>query len=432
MTSLSVSQHRALVDALVEPLSPLECTVAALPYGTGREGGASSGGVMATVNSTGLVLARDVTARLSVPPFTNSAMDGFAVRQADIVNAPVSLPVSGDVAAGDTRKHTLEPGTAMRIMTGAPLPQGADTVVKVEETDHSAGASAAPSAVAILASPDEGTNVRAEGEDVNVGDPILPAGLSLTPAAVSAAVSVGYASLPVYPRPRIGILTTGRELVAPGSDLAEGQIPDSNGPLIAGLVTQAGGDVVVQLRSTDNPRALLAALDRAPDIDLLITAGGISAGAYEVVRQALSFPTMRFHHVKQQPGGPQGIGTGRIGGKAVPVACLPGNPVSVYVSFHVYVAGMIRVLSGRTRSTEPVIREVVADAEWASPRGKVQFIPLRSEGGLVRPVHELGSRSHLVASLSLANGLGVVEAAVERVKPADRLGFIATEGGGCG
>ena len=197
MTSLSVSQHRALVDALVEPLSPLECTVAALPYGTGREGGASSGGVMATVNSTGLVLARDVTARLSVPPFTNSAMDGFAVRQADIVDAPVSLPVSGDVAAGDTRKHTLEPGTAMRIMTGAPLPQGADTVVKVEETDHSAGASAAPSAVAILASPDEGTNVRAEGEDVNVGDPILPAGLSLTPAAVSAAGSVGSATLHV-------------------------------------------------------------------------------------------------------------------------------------------------------------------------------------------------------------------------------------------
>ena len=199
-----------------------------------------------------------------------------------------------------------------------------------------------------------------------------------------------------------------------------------------GQLPQAGGDVVARWRSADDPEALLAILASAPEIDLLVTAGGISAGAYETVRQTLSGPTMRFHHVAQQPGGPQGAGTALVGGRPVPAACLPGNPVSVYVSFHVYVAGMIRVLAGRSSTVEPTVGQAVAGAEWTSPRGKVQFIPLRLDGGRAFPIHELGSRSHLVASLPSADGLGVVPADVERVRPGDALGFIPTEGGANG
>ena len=440
----SVSEHRAFLEGLVEPLEPLECAIDALPYGTGREGApplaeAQPGAVWpgrsappVAAASAGLVLAREVFARLSVPPFTNSAMDGFAVRHADVARIPATLPVCGDAAAGDTRKRALEPGTAVRIMTGAAMPDGADTVVKVEDTDHAPGVSEAPPTVTIRAAQAPGANVRFKGEDLDAGAPVLPAGVVLSPAAVSAAASAGCGTLFVRPRPRIGILTTGSELVAPGGELAEGRIPDSNGVLLAGLAAQAGGDVVARWRSADDPEAMLAILASAPEIDLLVTAGGISAGAYETVRQALSGPTMRFHHVAQQPGGPQGAGTARVGGRSVPAACLPGNPVSVYVSFHVYVAGMIRMLAGRSSTVEPTVGQAVAGAEWASPRGKVQFIPLRLDSGRAFPIHELGSRSHLVASLPSADGLGVVPADVERVRPGDALGFIPTEGGANG
>lgn len=405
---LSIDEHRALIEARIP--APATST-------------------RPLDECLGLVLAEEVAARLPVPPFTNSAMDGFAVRHADVAGAcaerPVRLPVIADVPAGDPAATPLRAGTAERIMTGAPMPPGADTVVRVEDTDHRAGTTRAPAAVTVHAAPAPGANVRHAGEDVGVGDPVLSAGAVLDAAGLAAAASVGHAALPVHPRPRVGVLATGSELRGAGEPLGPGQIPDSNSLLLAGLVREAGGDPVVTARVPDDPDGLAGLLAGWPPLDLIVTAGGISEGAYEVVRQALTGADARFHHVAQQPGGPQGIATAPVGGRPTPVLCLPGNPVSVWVSFHVYAAGVLRVLAGRAGTTAPATSRVVADAPWPGQARKVQFIPVVRTGDLVRPVHPLGSKSHLVASLPRANGLAVVPIGVGEVGRGMELDFIA-------
>ena len=273
----------------------------------------------------GLTLASDAPARIPVPPFTNSAMDGFAVRRVDVAGAspehPVRLPVIADVPAGDPAATPLRPGTAERIMTGAMMPAGADTVIRVEETDHRPGTDRAPEAVTILRGAEEGANVRRAGEDVEAGDPVLTAGIPLDAVAIAAAASVGHTTLEVVPRPRVGVLATGSELREAGDPLGPGQIPDANSHLLAGLVREAGCEPVEVGRAPDDPAKLLGLLAQWPALDLVITAGGISAGAYEVVRQALSGPASRFHRVAQQPGGPQGLATAVVGGGAPPRCC---------------------------------------------------------------------------------------------------------------
>lgn len=377
----------------------------------------------------GLTLASDAPARIPVPPFTNSAMDGFAVRRVDVAGAspehPVRLPVIADVPAGDPAATPLRPGTAERIMTGAMMPAGADTVIRVEETDHRPGTDRAPEAVTILRGAEEGANVRRAGEDVEAGDPVLTAGIPLDAVAIAAAASVGHTTLEVVPRPRVGVLATGSELREAGDPLGPGQIPDSNSHLLAGLVREAGCEPVEVGRAPDDPAKLLGLLAQWPALDLVITAGGISAGAYEVVRQALSGPASRFHRVAQQPGGPQGLATAVVGGRPTPVLCLPGNPVSVWVGFHVLAAGVLRVLAGRATGTAPRTSRVVAAEPWSGPAAKVQFMPVVREGERVRPMHPLGSRSHLVASLPRADGLAVVPVGTGRVEPGTELEFIA-------
>lgn len=378
----------------------------------------------------GLTLVSRVDARIPVPPFTNSAMDGFAVRHEDVARArpqhPVTLPVIADIPAGDPAATPLRPGTAERIMTGAALPAGADTVVRVEETDHRPGQTEPPARVQIRQAPEAGANVRHAGENVPAGAPVLDAGVRLDAAAVSAAAAVGHTALEVFPRPRVGVLATGSELREAGDPLAPGQIPDSNSHLLAGLVREADCELVEVGRVPDDPDRFLGLLAEWPALDLLVTAGGISEGAYEVVRQGLQGPDAQFHHVSQQPGGPQGLATVRVGGRPTPVLCLPGNPVSVWVSFHVYVAGALRVLAGRSTTTAPATSRVVAAAGWTSPARKTQFVPVIRNGEEVRPVHRLGSGSHLVASLPRADGLAVVPVGVAAVEPGTELDFIAT------
>ncbi len=403
--SLSPDEHRRLVESLGRTLAPR-----AVPLS----------------RALGCVLAEPLAARLPVPPFTNSAMDGFAVHASDLAELPATLPVAGDIPAGDAGGHAVAPGTAWRIMTGAPMPSGADTVVKVEMTDHAPHVTEPPGRVTIRRAPAPGANVRHAGEDVEPGAPVLPAGVVLGAAALSAAASVGYSLLPVVPRPRVGIVTAGSELADPGARLGDGEIPDSNSVLLCGLVEAAGGIVAARVRSADAPEALLASLADWPELDVVITAGGISAGAYEVVRQALASAAMRFHRVAQQPGGPQGVGTVSLRGRGVPALCLPGNPVSVFVSFHVYAAGLLAMLAGKASCAAPRRLEAVAGVGWASPAGKAQFMPVVYDGGSVRPVHRLGSSSHLAASVALADGLAVVDADVTRVAPGERVGFLPT------
>ena len=425
--TLSTMEHRDLIEALA--FSRL------LPHDT-----------LPAEECLGRRLATDLHSLIPLPPFTNSAMDGFALRREDLAGeGPWSLPVVADIPAGDTREHRLEAGHAMRIMTGAPLPQGADTVVKVEHTDHAAGVAQAPASVEIRVAPKLGANVRVKGEALEAGSPVLEAGRLLDGTALAAAISVGHGTLAVLPRPRVLVVTTGTELRRAGEALERGQIPDSNGILLRGLVEDAGGRVVANLRTGDTPEELRRALDEAPDADLVITAGGISAGAYEVVRLTLGTDA-GFHHVAQQPGGPQGVGATPVGtrGREAPVICLPGNPVSVFTTFHMYVAGALAVMSGLVRpergATVPSAVMARARVGWESPKGKTQFIPVRfvdeagagsgDEAGVrwVEPVHPLGSKSHLVASLAHAQGIGVVAPEFGEVVAGQELAVVALVG----
>ncbi len=417
---LQIAEHRALVEAVATPLPTV-------PRPLLTEVGSTQ------PNCFGTILAEPVAAVLQVPPFTNSARGGFAVRHADIAEAtdghPVTLPVAGDILAGDSGTHELEVGTAWRIMTGAPVPLGADTVVELERTNHRAGVPELPATVEIRTAPEPGANVRVRGEDVNVGTVVLKAGRLLDAAALACAVAVGHGQVRVHPRPRIGLVTTGDELVAPGEKPRAGQIPDSNCILLTALVSQAGGALVARHRAHDDARALRAQLESWPEVDLIITAGGISRGAYEVVRQALSGPTMNFYHVNQQPGGPQGVGTVRLDERDVPVLCLPGNPVSALVCFHLYVAGAIAMMAARRSDSRPREHDVVVGAGWKSPVSQTQFTPVTLLAGTVSPIHRLVSSSHLVASLPLADGLAIVPEGIDHVSAGNHLRFINTREG---
>lgn len=385
----------------------------------------------------GRVLTEDLRARYAVPPFDNSAMDGFAVRSADVAGAgettPVRLRVVGDVPAGDAAHPVVGPREAARVMTGAPMPPGADGVVPVERTDQPAGPGhrALPATVAVHAPARD--HVRRAGEDVQAGDLVLEAGCRLAPHHLAAAVSVGHTTVPVRPRIRLGVLSTGEELVDPGAPLGPGQIPDSNGPLLLTLAERLGAQAIPLGRVGDEPaalRELLAA--RLGEVDALVTTGGVSAGAFDVVKEVLA-PEVAFDQVAMQPGKPQGFGVLHDDGagasehrRSVPVFCLPGNPVSVFVSFLVFVQPALRLLAGLVDPAEaaPPLLPGVAATGWPTPRGRRQYLPVVVEGQRgamqrhagdepaalrVRPASAGGSGSHLVASLARAQALAVVE-----------------------
>ena len=328
---------------------------------------------MAPGDALGLVLAEDVVAALSLPGFDNSAMDGFAALATDIAAAgaetPVTLPVTDDIPAGRTDTQPLEPGTAQRIMTGAPLSAGATTVVPVESTDADFSTNAPT--VQIRASTREGQHIRRAGEDVAAGTTVLRAGQLLTPAALGLVAALGLAEVSVLPRPRVLVMSTGSELVAPGTPLLPGQIYESNAVMLAAAVRDAGAEVIASVMVGDDVSAFRAALDaHAPQADLIITTGGVSAGAYEVVKDALvgsENSTVEFVKVAMQPGMPQG--SGRVAG--VPIVTLPGNPVSALVSFEVFLRPPLRAAMGLP-ADRPRITATLAE-NLTSPAGKRQF-----------------------------------------------------------
>ncbi|NMW46208.1 molybdopterin molybdotransferase MoeA [Mobiluncus curtisii] len=377
-------------------------------------------------NTLGLTLAEPVISRLSVPPFTNSAMDGFAFNSAGLpVDGSVTLSVAGDIPAGTDPGADCQPGQAWRIMTGAKMPTGADTVVKVEDTDQKPGPVPLPEQVTIHRVPRAGANVRRAGEDLPVGSEVLAAGEVMSPGAIASAISGGYAKVTAFPRVRVGIIATGSELAGAGASLEGSMIPDSNSSLAAALarvaqaeVSFAGlcGDDVAQFRETLRQVAETS--------DLVVTSGGVSAGAYEVVKQGVSEWGFHFARVALQPGKPQGYGfVEASGGRRVPVLTLPGNPVSVFVSWHLFVLPVLAKLGGRDPDQTHVCREATVVEEWTSPRGKVQVVPVRLTPGqpgetpTVQRTHRLGSKSHLVASLHKANALMLIDRDVESVAP---------------
>ncbi|MFT4218671.1 MAG: molybdopterin molybdotransferase MoeA [Micropruina sp.] len=368
-------------------------------------------------DALGRILAQDLTARFAVPPFDNSAMDGFAVRSADVSDVPAELIVVGESAAAGGDIPAVAPGTAVRVMTGARVPPGADAVVPVEQTDQQAGAVPLPLRVRVLESVGPGRHVRRAADDLAAGDPVLPAGAVLTPAAIGAAASIGYGLLPVRRRPRVAVVATGAELVAPGRALAAGEIPDSNSVMVAALAAAAGAEVVAVERSGDDPGALAALLASLPASDVVFTTGGVSAGAYEPLRQLGA--ALEFCSVAMQPGKPQGCGMF----DGVPVLAFPGNPVSSFVSFQVFGRPLLDAFAGVRRSVPR--RLLPALDAWPSPAGRRQYVPVVTAASGVRLSHPLGSGSHLVASLHLADALAIVPEECEAVGVGDLLEVMA-------
>lgn len=370
--------------------------------------------------AVGLVLAAPVSSAVSLPGFDNSSMDGYGVHVADLADAtdtsPVMLPVVDDIPAGAYRSEPFPPGTAVRIMTGAAVPPGTGGVVQVEWTDGGVEVVAVRRPVA------EGANIRRIGEDVIAGQPLLAAGTVLTSRQIGLLAATGHGSARVHPQPRVLVLGTGSELVEPGGLLGPGQIYESNAHQVAAAVAELGGTAVRPGLVPDEPAALRAVLDRyLGEVDLVVTSGGVSAGAYDTVKEVLAATgTVGFCKVAMQPGMPQGCGwLAAADGRQVPIITLPGNPVSTFVSFEVFVRPVLDVLAGRPATRRTVT--AVARSGWRSPPGKRQyarvFVTELDGQWHVEPVG--GQRSHLVADLAAANALAVVGEQVTMVAAGD-------------
>lgn len=382
-----VDRHLSRVLEVVRPLGAFELTL---------------------LESHGCVLAEDVSSPLPLPPFDNSAMDGYAVRLADTAAAspeqPVTLHVVGDVAAGSAGQYTVQPGLCVRIMTGAPVPIGADAVVPVEWTDGGVAT------VTIRRAPARGQHIRRAGEDVAKGEVVLRADTHIGAPQLGLLAAVGRERVRARPRPRVVVLSTGSELTEPGQALTPGRIYDSNSYLLAGAVREAGAIAYRVGYVPDDPRTLIDTLeDQLIRADLVLTSGGVSVGAYDVVKEVLAgMGEVNFIKVGMQPGMPQGFGT--IGPDATPFFGLPGNPVSAYVSFEVFVRPALRRMLGVSPLTRPQVRARTVEP-LRSPAGKRSYLRGRLQvvDGLyeVRPIG--GQGSHLIADLAAANALIIVD-----------------------
>lgn len=383
---LSVDEALVRVLAGVAPLPPIEVELG---------------------DALGLALADDVVAVEGAPAFDNAAMDGFAVRSIDTLGAGnCSLRLIGTVAAGSVPTFTIGPGEAARIMTGAPIPMGADAVVRFEETDEPGWPSAGRAHVTIGRPVRAGENVRRAGEDIPAGSVALPAGTVLGPLEIGIIASVGRSSAWVHRRPVVGILSTGDEVVEPGQPIAPGQVRDSNAWIIQALVRQAGGEPRMLGIARDASADLTERLARGAQLDLIVTSGGVSVGDYDVVKDVLrARGAVSVWRVRMKPGRP--LAFGRLDG--TPILGLPGNPLAAFVAFLQFGRPLVRTLLGRrdrelprltARLTDPVVNR---GGRRHFVRGLVQFDRLPPS---VRPF--LGRGSGVVSAASGANCLIVV------------------------
>jgi molybdopterin molybdotransferase len=417
---VSVESHLADILSTIRPLAPIEVGLS---------------------DAHGLVLAEDVAASGPLPSFDNSAMDGYAVRVQDVASAsqesPVTLPVVGEVAAGDTGAYSLPEGTAIRIMTGAMLPYGTEAVVPVEWTDGGAAR------VTIRAKAEAGNAVRLAGGDAKAGEVLISEGTRLRPMHIAVIAAAGRGAVRVRPRPRVVVLSTGNELAEPGTPIVPGRIWDSNSFMIAAAAREAGCDAHRQAIVPDKPDEVLPAIeDQLVRADLLITTGGVSMGGeHDVVKAALQrLGTVAFRKVAMQPGMPQGFGTVAFTGSAdaeprahrgiigrladrgevtestvrsagdverVPILTLPGNPVSAYVSFQVFARpalGALQAYDGL--GLERIKAELTGPVR--SPAGRRSYLRGVLDRSTGRVTALTGQGSHQVATLGKANALVIV------------------------
>ena len=372
------------------------------------------------LDAQGCVLAEDVTSEVGLPGFTNSSMDGYAVHAADVAGAgkwaSVTLPVVHDIAAGNTQALSLAPGQSMRIMTGAPMPHGADAVVPVELTDGGLATVTFSAPVTV------GQSVRQAGEDVTAGDVVMRAGTRLEPRQIALLAAVGSGRVMVTPKPRVVVVSTGDELIEPGTRPGFGQVVDSNGLMLTAAV-RALDCIPFRIGCVrDDAQTVLATIEsQLLRADAVITTGGVSMGAFDTVKEVLSrVGTVSFDSVAMQPGMPQGFGV--LGDDEVPVFTLPGNPVSAMVSFEVFVAPALRVMAGRAQHESPLVTAVAAH-DWNAPEGKVQFARVvlsRSGSGYTVAIAGLQG-SHALGGLAGANALAVIPADVTLVRAGDQV-----------
>jgi molybdopterin molybdotransferase len=405
--------------------------------------------VLPVDGALGRVLARDVVAAVTLPPWDNSAMDGYAIRAGDVADgtetAPARLTITGEVPAGGRSDRAVEPGSAIRIATGAPIPPGADAVVPVEQTTPLDAAGVAgqrgrdalgpvPAAILVHDAVAAGANVRRRGSDLTEGAVILAAGTAMTPAAVALAAGSGLATVALRRRPRIAVLATGNEVRAAGDDLGDTGIPDANGPGLRSLVESAGGAALDLGIAPDDQADVVGRLRSAlaNGADAIVVAGGVSVGPYDVVK--LAFETVGeigLWRVAVQPGKPFAFGTAaRPDGSRALLFGLPGNPVSSFVTFELFVRPAIRALTGRRDLLRPVDRGVLLDEARTAP-GRRAYLrvaaerdadgsPSRDEHGRVRLRLSRGPEgqgSHVLSALASADALAVVPEEVEVSAP---------------
>ncbi|MGH2468133.1 MAG: molybdopterin molybdotransferase MoeA [Candidatus Limnocylindrales bacterium] len=368
----------------------------------------------------GHVLAEPVSALVTLPPWDNTAMDGFAVRAADVASAtaehPVTLRVSGEVAAGHAPTAVVAGGTALRILTGAMLPEGADAVVPVEDTDASPGLAALPERVAIRAGVRAGANVRRAGSDVRAGDRLVAEGALVRPATLALLAATGHGAVMVHRPPRVAIVATGDELVPPGTPLGPGQIPESNGPMLAAQAQRLGADVRRLPVAPDRLDVVLETLRLALEwADVVVASGGVSVGAHDVVRTALeSIGRLELWQVAVQPGKPLAFAraTAPDGGPRY-LFGLPGNPVSSFVTFELFVRPVLRALAGHARPlARSTVRARLAEAVTKAPDRRaylrVTLQPGAPGAGILEARLAGGQGSNVLSALAAADGLAIV------------------------
>ncbi len=373
------------------------------------------------LEALGLVLAEDIAADRDVPPFRNSAMDGYAVQGDDVISAPVELRVVGEVAAGGFPDRAVAPGEAMRIMTGAPMPDGADTVVRVEDTDN------ASDLVTITAATPKGMAIRHAGEDLRKGERVLATGTVLRAAEIGLLASVGRARVLVRKRPRVAVFSTGDEIVDLDSPLERGQIRDSNTYTLASAIRAAGAEPWVRGIVRDSPDALRAALREASAADAIVTSGGVSVGDHDHMKPVLSeLGTIDFWAIAIRPGRPLAFGELRDGDRRVPIFGLPGNTVSALVTFEIFVRPALLRMQSRVNVSRPK-----AKARLLEPVDKVGTLRVFARGihdpdaGTVSLTGPQGSG--ILRSMSLANCLIDLPVGPSRVETGEIVDVILTE-----
>jgi len=376
-------------------------------------------------NSLGYVISKDVVSKINVPPWDNSAMDGYAVLQKDVKKASndniVYLNVIEEIAAGNMPKKSISLGQASRIMTGAPVPDGANAVVPFEDTDENQSKSKEKIGIKIDVVDFE--NIRKCGEDISEGDKVITKGTEITPAVVGVLASIGYDQIQVYRKPKVGILSTGNELIEPGEKLEKGKIYNSNSSTIASLTKQYGGEIKSQTHSEDTIEDLEKKLYNFHDVDLIVTSAGVSKGDYDVVKDVLSKNgDMNFWSVNMRPAKPLAFGQIVINGREIPLIGLPGNPVSAMIAFEKFGRYAIDKMSGKKIKHRPIIRATLTeDIHNYDGRRLYARVKVSREDSKIIATPLKNQSSGVLTSMFLSNGLAICPSGTDILKKDQKI-----------